>query len=468
MNKKIGDSFMKLEYELITEENINLATSIQHTIYEEECAYIHYKFAIDTHYKENIFYIIRWNELPVGVIGLYMHDELDKNSIWLGWFGVLPEFRSKGIGRKSLLDMIEKSKEYGKKFFRLYTNDNGDSKARPLYRSVMHMFEKYENSDDYNYDGNCLVYSYSLNGDKIEPWNNRFLFLSEDKDDEYQGNELWKNKYRILILSNPENEEFVEDEYVANAFRKDGHIVKMAWVDYDEKMDEKFDVIIRRNAWVEDEKETENYGIKDDLLKRRLKGKKIKTVNLDGLDGHGKQYLCKLFEEGKNVIPTVDSLDRLNELPEAKEYVLKDSESFGSGIGQKIVSGVDLEKEFEDGYLIQPKLKFKSEVQCYFVGQNFMYAHEYVPSKYPDYPEPILIELNEKERGLAEEFAKYSCLETGFQRIDFLKLENDELILLEIEDTGPHMSLEFLETDLRERVLEEYKENVYKYLSQNE
>ena len=105
---------------------------------------------------------------------------------------------------------------------------------------------------------------------------------------------------------------------------------------------------------------------------------------------------------------------------------------------------------------------------CYFVGQNFMYAHEYVPSKYPDYPEPILIELNEKERGLAEEFAKYSCLETGFQRIDFLKLENDELILLEIEDTGPHMSLEFLETDLRERVLEEYKENVYKYLSQNE
>ena len=81
MNKKIGDSFMKLEYELITEENINLATSIQHTIFEEECAYIHYKFAIDTHYKENIFYIIRWNELPVGVIGLYMHDELHNTSI---------------------------------------------------------------------------------------------------------------------------------------------------------------------------------------------------------------------------------------------------------------------------------------------------------------------------------------------------------------------------------------------------
>lgn len=455
---------MELEYELIDEKNINLATSIQHTIFETECAYIHYKQAIETQYKENMYYIIRWNGLPVGVIGLYMHDELGTDSMWLGWFGVLPEFRSKGIGRRSLLDMIEKSKKFGKKFFRLYTNDNGDSTARPLYRSVMQMYEKYDNSDDFNYNGNCLVYSYSLNGDEIKPWNNGFLFLNEDKGEEQEGNELWKSKYRILILSNPENEEFIEDEYVANAFREDGHIVKMAWVDYDEKMDEEFDIIIRRNAWVEDEKKTEQYAIKVDLLKERLNGKKIKTVNFDGLDGQGKWYLCKLFEEKKRVIPTVDSLDRLNELPDAEEYVLKDGKSFGSGIGQKMVRKVDLEREFEAGYVIQPKLKFKSEVQCYFVGQKFMYAHEYIPSKYPDYPDPILIELSAKERSLAEEFAKYSCLETGFQRIDFLRLENDELILLEIEDIGPHMSLEFLKPDLRRKVLDEYKENVYKYL----
>ena len=57
MNKKIGDSFMKLEYELITEENINLATSIQHTIFEEECAYIHYKFAIE-HIIRRIYFIL--------------------------------------------------------------------------------------------------------------------------------------------------------------------------------------------------------------------------------------------------------------------------------------------------------------------------------------------------------------------------------------------------------------------------
>ena len=42
---------MKLAYELIDEGNINLATSIQHTILPNECTYVHYKYAIDTNYK---------------------------------------------------------------------------------------------------------------------------------------------------------------------------------------------------------------------------------------------------------------------------------------------------------------------------------------------------------------------------------------------------------------------------------
>ena len=30
-----------------------------------------------------------------------------------------------------------------------------------------------------------------------------------------------QNKYHILILSNPKNEEFIEDKYIANAFIED-------------------------------------------------------------------------------------------------------------------------------------------------------------------------------------------------------------------------------------------------------
>lgn len=455
---------MKLEYELINENNINLATSIQHTIFPDECAYEHYKYSIDTNYKRNMYYIIKWNKMPVGIIGLYIDEEIDEESIWLGWFGILPEFRSRGFGKKSLLDIIEKAKKFNKKYFRLYTNDDGDSTARPLYRSVMQIYEKYTNRNDYNYNGNCYIYSYSLCSEKVALWNDRFINLKKDIEEEQAGNNKWKGKYKILILSNPNNEEFIEDLYIATSFREDGHIVRILWVDYDEKLDKEFDVIIRRNTWIESEAEEEDFRTKNNLLKERLKHKKVKTVNLEGLDGKGKQYLCELFKSGKKVIPTIDNLREIEKLPYTKEYVLKDNDSFGSGLGQRIVKAKELETEFKAGDLIQPRLKFKSEVEFYFVGDQLMYIYEFTPSKYPNYPTPKLIKVSEEEKELACEFAKISNLKVGFQRIDFLRLENDELILLEIEDNSPHMNLELLTDTFRTNVLDEYKKNVYQYI----
>ena len=82
-------------------------------------------------------------------------------------------------------------------------------------------------------------------------------------------------KYNILILSNRDNDEFLEDTYIADTFRKEGHVVDMLWVDYDEALDEKYDVIIRRNTWVEDENKTKNYYQKNNALKERLARKKM-------------------------------------------------------------------------------------------------------------------------------------------------------------------------------------------------
>ena len=66
---------------------------------------------------------------------------------------------------------------------------------------------------------------------------------------------LQPHKYKILILSNPNNYEHIEDLYIANSFKEDGHFVEVLWIDYDEQLDNKFDIIIRRNTWVEDEKD---------------------------------------------------------------------------------------------------------------------------------------------------------------------------------------------------------------------
>lgn len=56
--------------------------------------------------------------------------------------------------------------------------------------------------------------------------------------------------------------------------------------------------------------------------------------------------------------------------------------------------------------MIQLKLKFKSEIQCYFVENELMYVYEYTPSKYPDYSEPKLISLSSDQKKFVDDFAK--------------------------------------------------------------
>ena len=93
-----------------------------------------------------------------------------------------------------------------------------------------------------------------------------------------------------------------------------------------------------------------------------------------------------------------------------------------------------------------------------------MYVYEYAPSKYPNYPTPKLITLTDEETNLANEFANISDLKVGFQRIDFLRLYDNSLILLEIEDNSPYMNLDMLNHIDRRKVLDEYKKDIYRYL----
>ncbi len=43
-------------------------------------------------------YIAKVDEQTVGVIGLYQQMETNTESVWVGWFGVRPQFRRQGIG----------------------------------------------------------------------------------------------------------------------------------------------------------------------------------------------------------------------------------------------------------------------------------------------------------------------------------------------------------------------------------
>ncbi|HCC04203.1 MAG TPA: hypothetical protein DEP51_05035 [Clostridiales bacterium] len=273
-------------------------------------------------------------------------------------------------------------------------------------------------------------------------------------------------KYNILILSNPNDIYAKEDEILADSFRKDGNNVVIKWLDYDESLDNTFDVVLKRDTWAVKEQDIPQYEKYNNRLKQRLKNKPIKKVNFYEVGCNGKKYLIDYYTKGLPVIPSFDNLKQAKELKSYEEYILKPLNSFGSAFGQKSVNKEELEKEFKAGLMIQPKIKFKSEVQCYFVEDELLYTFEFNPSKYPDYPEPTIIELTKEEKDLVYKFVNETNIKVGFQRIDFLRLEDDRLLLLEIEANATFMDLVFLEEELRNQVIEKYKQSVYKYLSE--
>lgn len=272
------------------------------------------------------------------------------------------------------------------------------------------------------------------------------------------------NKYNILILSNLDSIYAKEDELIAESFKNDGHTVAIKWIDYDEELDDKFDIILMRDTWVEDEQDIPKYQKYNHLLKTRLKNKSIKKVNFYEVDSTGKLYLIDYYKKGLPVIPSTNNLNELKKFNAYDTFVLKAIESCNSAFGQKIIDKSDLEKEFKNGLLIQPKIKFKSEVQCYFVANELMYTFEFIPSKYPDYPPPLVIRLTEEERKLIYRFIDETNVTVGFQRLDFLRLENNELMLLEIEATNPFMALMMVEENLRNKVIDKYKQSIYEYM----
>ena len=272
-------------------------------------------------------------------------------------------------------------------------------------------------------------------------------------------------KYNILILSNPNDIYAKEDEILADSFRKDGNNVVIKWLDYDESLDNTFDVVLKRDTWAVKEQDIPKYEKYNNLLKKRIKNKPIKKVNFYEVGCNGKKYLIDYYKKGLPVIPSFDNLKQAKDLRNFEDYILKPLNSFGSAFGQKSVNKENLKKEFKEGLMIQPKIKFKSEVQCYFVEDELLYTFEFKPSKYPDYPEPTIIELTKEEKDLVYKFVNETNIKVGFQRIDFLRLEDDRLLLLEIEANATFMDLVFLEENLRNQVIEKYKQSVYKYLS---
>lgn len=185
----------------------------------------------------------------------------------------------------------------------------------------------------------------------------------------------------ILMISNIDDDKKLEDIWLARTFQKDGHNVAIVDKNYDEGLEDIFDIFLERNTW-DSNATIENVKEKYEFRKRIIK-KNLLRINFDGkYDGGDKKYLVDLFKKGYQVIPSIDSLKDLKLLNNPNKYMLKLKDSY-DGIGQLVVDKDDLKQKFDNSYIIQPLMKFKSEVQFYYIKDKFEYALEFIPSKVP-------------------------------------------------------------------------------------
>ena len=179
-----------IRFERITKDNLEIACRVQNEIFPEEDGRQNFIDMVEGNpfRKELDYYIAYLGETPIGVTGIYSYLEYPDDA-WMGWFGVLKEYRGKGYGSEILDRTIKMAKDKGYKNFRLYTDEFAKD-AHRLYESrgmVKEIYDRPDDRDEY-FDAEVYIYSVNLYGEKVEPWDNKFIGLKEqgEKENKYK------------------------------------------------------------------------------------------------------------------------------------------------------------------------------------------------------------------------------------------------------------------------------------------
>ena len=200
---------MKMELVLVDKSNYQEAIEIQKMIFPEENGTLNVLASldrelfikvsgleyIDDHVK---YYLARVNNEYIGITELYYYGD-DLDNVWIAWYGILEEYRNKGLGKEILLKTIELAKSKNFKYLRLYTDPVGNHKAMLLYERMGFIGEEYTAEE---LPFKCLIYSMSLDGSKVPLWNNEYLDLCYqsilERLDDNRINEIYE-KFKEVI-----------------------------------------------------------------------------------------------------------------------------------------------------------------------------------------------------------------------------------------------------------------------------
>ena len=111
-----------------------------------------------------------------------------------------------------------------------------------------------------------------------------------------------------------------------------------------------------------------------------------------------------------------------------------------------------LKRNLTDGdTLIQPAIDFKYEVSFYFINDKLEYAL-YAPDKSKRWELQKYNFTNENIK-FAEKFIKWNKIKNGIQRVDACRTQDGKLLLVEIEDLNPYLSILELDENTREKFI---------------
>ncbi|MDX3522780.1 hypothetical protein [Streptomyces scabiei] len=164
-------------------------------------------------------------------------------------------------------------------------------------------------------------------------------------------------------------------------------------------------------------------------------------------DMAGKQYLVDLTEAGYPVIPTVDRPEDRGRLPATGTYAVK-PRSGADSIGLRFLTGAELADLTWGDDLVQPRVDFRHEVSFYYVDDTFQYAL-YAPDPARRWVlEPYA--ASAADLAFARRFIDWNTLDHGIQRVDACRTRDGDLLLVELEDLNPYLSLDRVPEPVRD------------------
>jgi hypothetical protein len=215
-----------------------------------------------------------------------------------------------------------------------------------------------------------------------------------------------------------------------------------------------------RNAWPGREFKAEF-----EAIERLAKEHRVGLYNpiVPGRRGpvENKAYLVDLFEQGRAVIPTYATLDAMAEAGFAAEQEILAKPV--DGCSSAGIVECSLGAAPHGAFIYQPRVAFSRELSFYFVDGDFAWAMRSAGPRMADRWDLAPHAASDAHIEWAAEFVRWNGLPYGIERVDAAEMPGGELLLMEVEDSTPFLSLAQLEASTREAVVEKIIQSVARH-----